>query len=94
MTEIQKTVALPSTTNEAFVYQLCLEGHLSKHLSNYFLNFEITLHTTGHTVLTGPITDQAELFGLLKKVRDLGIPLISLNRLESNHSAEKLEEEL
>ena len=90
MTETPNKIALPNTTSIASTYELCLEGHLSKHLNAIFLNFKITLDATGHTVLTGPITDQAELFGLLKKVRDLGIPLISLNRLETNHSVEKL----
>jgi len=66
MTETKKAVELPNTTSQASIYQLCLEGHLSNHMSGYFLNFEIALNATGYTVLTGPITDQAELFGLSK----------------------------
>jgi hypothetical protein len=42
----------------------------------------ITLEENGHTLLTGPIVDQAALFGVLKKVRDLGMPLVSVNRIE------------
>lgn len=50
--------------------------------SDWFGGLTITLDDNGDTLLTGPVVDQAALHGLLKKVRDLGTPLISVNRLE------------
>ena len=69
-------------------YQICLKGHLSDHLSDYLQPFNITLNDYGNTVLTGSITDQAELFGLLKKIRDLGLTLLSLNCIEPKQNSE------
>jgi hypothetical protein len=50
--------------------------------TDWFEGLTITLEKTGHTLLTGPVVDQAALHGLLKKIRDLGMSLISVNRLE------------
>ena len=60
------------------VYEIRVEGHLSNKWMNGFNGLSITLEETGNTLLTGVITDQAMLFGVLKKIRDLGIPLISV----------------
>ncbi len=49
--------------------------------SNWFDGMTIVLQENGDTVLTGPVTDQAALYGLLKRVRDLGLPLLALNRV-------------
>lgn len=65
------------------VYQIRIEGHLDDQWKDWFGGMIITLEENGDTLLTGPIADQAALFGLLKKVRDLGMPLVSLNRIES-----------
>ena len=64
------------------IYQIVLQGHLSRQWSDWFDGFTITLDERGQTILVGPVIDQAALHGLLKKIRDLGIPLISLNRLD------------
>ncbi len=66
--------------NLAVVYQLRVKGHLGPQWADWFEGFAITLEEEGDTLLTGPITDQAALYGLLRKVRDLGIPLVSVNR--------------
>jgi hypothetical protein len=71
-----------SQVNQPIVYQIRLEGHLDCQWTDWFSGLTITLEQNGDTLLTGPIIDQAALFGLLKKVRDLGLPLISLNRIE------------
>ena len=71
-------------------YQIRIEGHLDTQWADWFSGLSITLEENGDTLLTGPVVDQAALFGLLKKVRDLGMPLISVNRVEPcpGHSQE------
>jgi hypothetical protein len=64
------------------IYQIILQGQLSSQWSDWFDGFTITLDERGQTILTGPVIDQAALHGVLKKIRDLGIPLISVNRLD------------
>lgn len=65
--------------SEPMVYQIRLQGHLGHQWTEWFGGLVITLEESGDTLLTGPIADQAALHGLLKKVRDLGMPLLSLN---------------
>jgi len=64
------------------VYQIRIEGHLGRQWTHWFGGLTITLEEDGDTILTGPVVDQAALHGLLKKVRDLGMPLVSVMRLE------------
>jgi hypothetical protein len=63
------------------VYQIRLEGHLGPQWADWFGGLSITVEDNGDTLLTGPVVDQAALHGLLRKVRDLGIPLISTIRV-------------
>jgi hypothetical protein len=65
------------------VYQIRIKGHLGRQWRNWFEGLTITLEEDGNTLLTGPVCDQAALHGLLKKVRDLGMPLLSINFVES-----------
>jgi hypothetical protein len=71
---------------EAIIYQIRLKGHLGGQWSDWFGGLTITLEDNGETLLTGPVVDQAALFGLLRKVRDLGLPLLSVNCVESDQS--------
>ena len=64
------------------VYQIRIKGHLSRQWTDWFEGLTITLEEDGDTLLTGTVIDQAALHGLLKKVRDLGMPLISVNRVK------------
>jgi hypothetical protein len=64
------------------VYQIRLQGHLSPKWTAWFGGMTITLEEGGETLLTGPVVDQAALHGLLRKVRDLGMPLISAIRVK------------
>jgi len=79
-----------SDPGQPTIYQIRLEGHLGRQWTEWFDGLAITLHRNGDTLLTGPVVDQAALHGLLKKVRDLGVPLVSLNRVEPG-PAEALE---
>ena len=71
-----------SDSNRPTVYQIRLEGQLDARWADWFEGMSITLDRRGDTILTGPVVDQAALHGLLKKVRDLGMPLVSVNRIE------------
>ena len=68
----------------ADIYQIRVEGHLDASWSNWFNGLELTCRKDGTTNLLGSIPDQAALHGLLTKIRDLGLPLISVNRIEVN----------
>jgi hypothetical protein len=67
---------------QPMVYQIRITGHLGSHWTEWFGGLTITLEDNGDTLITGPVVDQAALHGLLRKVRDLGMPLISVIRLQ------------
>ncbi len=67
---------------EPRVYQIRIHGYLGAEWADWFYGLTITLEEDGYTLLTGPVIDQAALHGLLKKVRDLGLPLVSVSPLE------------
>ena len=67
--------------NQPAVYQIRIKGHLGPQWRDWFGGLAITLEDDGDTLLTGPVVDQAALHGLLRKVRDLGMPLISAIRI-------------
>jgi hypothetical protein len=68
------------------IYQIRITGHLSGQWQEWFGGLTITLEENGQTAFTGPVMDQAALHGLLRKVRDLGLPLVSVNRIEASES--------
>lgn len=68
--------------NKAKIYQIRVKGHLDIDWSIWFEDLTINLEPDGVTLLTGPVCDQAALYGLLKKINDLGLPLISVNQVE------------
>jgi hypothetical protein len=67
---------------QPMVYQIRIKGHLGSQWTDWFEGLTITLEEDGNTLLTGPVVDQAALHGLLKKVRDLGMPLVSVSPVE------------
>ena len=73
-------------TDQPVVYQIRIKGHLGHEWTDWFGGLTITLEEGGDTLLTGPVIDQAALHGLLKKVRDLGMPLISVIQVQFNET--------
>lgn len=67
--------------HEPGTYRIRIKGHLKDRWAEWFGGMIISLDDDGSTLLTGPVIDQAALHGLLKKVRDLGMPLLSVNRV-------------
>ena len=71
---------------QPMVYQIRIKGHLGSQWTGWFEGLTITLEENGDTLLTGPVVDQAALHGLLKKVRDLGLQLVSVSPVEPGPS--------
>ena len=71
-----------SNRSQPIVYQIRIKGYLGHQWTDWFEGLTITLEENGETLLTGPVIDQAALHGLLKKVRDLGMPLLLVHRFE------------
>lgn len=65
-------------------YSIKIKGHLDESWADWFEGLLFTYENDGSTTLSGEIADQAALHGLLKKIRDLGLPLLSVNRLDSD----------
>jgi hypothetical protein len=74
---------------QPLVYQIRLKGHLSREWTDWFDGLTITALDNGETLLTGPVVDQAALYGLLKKVRDVAMPLISVMRVKPGQAETK-----
>ena len=68
-------------SNQPMIYEIGLKGHLGREWTDWFGGLTITQEDNGDTLLTGPLVDQAALHGLLRKVRDLGLPLLSVIRV-------------
>ena len=70
------------------VYTFKIKGHLGQQWINWFDGLTVTLEEDGNTLLSGPVIDQSALHGILKKIRDLGMPLLSVNFTDSNQPPE------
>ena len=78
--------ALPEYHDESGLYEIRIKGHLNNRWADWFEGLTITVEEDGDTLLTGPVIDRAALHGLLKKVRDLGMPLVSVRPIEHGPS--------
>lgn len=81
-----------SDAHESSVYEIRVKGHLDPGWSEWFGGVTITQEDNGETLLIGAGIDQVALYGLLRKVRDLGVPLISINRLGSGQASDSDEQ--
>jgi hypothetical protein len=87
-------IKLPGS-DETAVYQLRIQGHLGAQWTDWFLGLTIVREDNGDTLLTGPVVDQAALYGLLSKVRDLGTPLLYVIRISPEmQSAAQVKQEI
>lgn len=75
------------TSDQPMVYQIRIKGQLGLQWKDWFEGMTIKLDQDGNTLLTGPVIDQAALHGILKKVRDLGMPLLSVNSIDPDQAA-------
>ena len=75
--------------HETGISQIRLKGHLDDRWSDWFDGLTIMREEDGNTLLAGPVADQAALHGLLKKVRDLGLPLLSVNFVDPSQAKPK-----
>ncbi len=73
---------MPTPTSVSQYYEIRLKGHLDARWAEWFEGLTITLEENGSTFLSGALADQAALHGTLKKVRDLGLTLVSVNSVE------------
>jgi len=71
---------------EPELYEIRVSGHLESRWASQFEGLTITLEENGDTLLTGPVIDQAALHGMLKKMRDLGLPLVSVGQVQFNET--------
>ena len=72
-----------TNTSSAETYQICLGVRLTPDRASWFDGMTITGDEAGQTIMTGVLSDQAALHGVLAKIRDMGLPLISVTRLDS-----------
>jgi hypothetical protein len=71
------------------VYEIRVKGHLDQHWSEWFDGLAISYDADGNTRLRGPLADSAALYGVLIKVRDLGVPLLAVNRVAGSVSQDE-----
>ena len=81
-----ETHASTEDQDEPRFYEIRIQGHLANRWADRLGGLTLTLEANGDTLLTGPVVDQAALFGLLRKVRDLGMPLLSVNCVQYNQA--------
>ena len=79
---MRETDALMEDRHQPGRYEIRLKGHLDARWADRFAGLSFTHASDGTTILAGPVVDQAALYGLLRKVRDLGLPLVSVIQVE------------
>jgi hypothetical protein len=73
--------ASPGDSDQAIIYYIRIRGHLGEPWRDWFDGLTLTLEADGNTLLAGPIVDQAALYGILKQLSNLGMPLLSLSAI-------------
>jgi hypothetical protein len=70
-------------TESEEIYEIRVKGALSPAWSGWFSNFDLSVDAQGNTLMIGPVTDQAALHGVLERIRDLGLSLLSVRQITS-----------
>jgi len=83
---MRETDAATENRHEPGQYEIRLKGHLDDKWADWFDGLTITREDNGETRLTGPVVDQAALYGVLRKVRDLGMPLLSVTHVRPSQA--------
>jgi hypothetical protein len=86
---VNRSTPIDGNRDEAGRYEIRLRGHLDRRWVNWFDGLSLSLESDGTTVIHGPVPDQAALHGLLQRVRDVGLPLISVIRITSDQRITK-----
>ena len=86
---MSETIAITDHFNESGFYEIRLKGHLKDRWAGWFEDATITLEDRGNTLLICNVIDQAGLHGLLKRIRDLGMPLLSVNFVKPGQAEPK-----
>ena len=76
-------------TDRPVHYEIRVRGVLDRHWSGWFDGLQVSSDASGQTLIAGPVVDQAALHGLLARVRDLGLPLLSFRQISPGHESEK-----
>ena len=76
---------MDTPTSNAKVYEIRIQGHLETRWGQWFDGLTLAQEESGNTLLSGPLADQSALHGILKKVRDLGLTLLSVNSVEPDN---------
>jgi len=84
---MSNTHATPGRRHEAGHFEIRLQGHLEARWAAWFDGLSLTREDDGTTLIRGPVVDQAALHGLLQKVRDVGLPLVSVRNVTTDGSA-------
>jgi hypothetical protein len=75
------------STNDALRYEIRVRGHLDSRWAGWFDGLSLTRENNGTTIIHGPVVDQAALHGLLQKLRDMGMPLVSVTQVRPGRPA-------
>ncbi|MEM7031816.1 MAG: hypothetical protein AAF629_19840 [Chloroflexota bacterium] len=86
-----KTSPSAQEHGETALYEIRIRGHLDNRWASWFDGLTITLEENGESRLIGPVADQAALYGLLRKVRDVGMPLLSVVCIDSSQGDDGLD---
>lgn len=81
---MSNTTGAKTDPDQPTVYHIRIQGHLGPHWADWLGGLSLTLEENGETLVSGPVADQAALHGLLRKVRDSGLTLLSVMRVEPN----------
>jgi hypothetical protein len=83
---MSETYTVPEDHYQPGSYEIRIKGHLDNRWAARFEGMTLTLEGNGDTLLTGPVVDQAALHGLLRSVRDLGMPLLSVISVQTGQA--------